>query len=272
MNCLNLILNYLTLLDESGYMIPAGVMAQEEPIPTPTPTAEPTETPTEEAAEDDSTEVDDADEADAEESESEVEIEYDEGVITVEGAEGPVSNVSVTVTSENGTYTGEYTTDENGTVVLDVGEDADEEALSITTTVDGETVEETATVGGEPEMPLSFGQRVSMFVQSLLGDEDREGGIGQALSEFVRSNNPGADRGNAGEAGAEGREKAEKAKQNGKDRAGENAPERPERPERAGGDESAPEPPDNDAEDDDDASDDRQRGNDRAGERPNPRR
>lgn len=60
--------------------------------------------------------------------------------------------------------------------------------------VNGTTVsggEETFSTGTEADI---FGQRVSAFVHDLLSDEDREGGIGQAVSEFVTSNNPGADK------------------------------------------------------------------------------
>lgn len=107
-----------------------------------------------------------------------------------------VENASVTVEAVNATYAGEgaYVTDVNGTVSLPspsenvtVEVTAEKANATGSTTVDLVAVED-----DEPEFG-SFGQRVSWFVHSLLGDEDTEGGIGQAVSEFVTSNNPSND-------------------------------------------------------------------------------
>lgn len=63
------------------------------------------------------------------------------------------------------------------------------------TTYSGEEV--TFTTGGESDdgEADAFGQEVSAFVHSLLEErDDSERGIGQQVSEFVRNNNPGADK------------------------------------------------------------------------------
>jgi hypothetical protein len=277
-----IVLTLVGLVAVAG-LLPAGVLAQAEPVPTPE--TEPGETPTAEADADSDSDADDAD-VDA----PEIEVEYDEGVITVEDDAGPVSNVTVTVTAENETYTGTYTTDENGTVVLPVGDAASNESLTIATTVDGVIIEETVVVdedrefvvGGEgsdaddaaPVERIPFGQRVSMFVDSLLGGSSGNGSIGQAISEFVRANNPSSDRGNAGEAGVDGRERAANATQNGTDTRA-NAPDRPNT---SGGDRSPPsKTPSNTVTDGADESDadekkDRQRGNGRGNDAPRPLR
>lgn len=275
-----IVLTLVGLVAVAG-LLPAGVLAQAEPVPTPE--TEPGETPTADAD-------GDSDAGDADTDAPEIEVEYDEGVITVEDDSGPVSNVTVTVTAENETYTGTYTTDENGTVVLPVDDAASNESLTIATTVDGVVVEETVAVGEEREFVVSgadsnagdaapveripFGQRVSMFVDSLLGGSNGNGSIGQAISEFVRANNPSADRGNAGEAGVDGRERAANATQNGTDTRA-NAPDRPNT---SGGDRSPPsKTPSNTVTDGADESDadekkDRQRGNGRGNDAPRPLR
>lgn len=109
-----------------------------------------------------------------------------------------VENATVTVSAlNNGSYAGEgeYVTDANGTVALW----APEENVTVEVTATkgnatGSTTAELVAVEIEkPEEFDSFGQRVSWFVHSLLGDDGREGGIGDAVSEFVTNNNPGSD-------------------------------------------------------------------------------
>ena len=108
-----------------------------------------------------------------------------------------VENASVTVTAlNNSSYAGEgtYTTDANGTVSLS----APEENVTVEVTAEKEnatastTVDLVATEDEEPEFD-NFGQRVSWFVNNLLGDDGAEGGIGEAVSDFVTSNNPSND-------------------------------------------------------------------------------
>ncbi|KTG08169.1 hypothetical protein AUR64_00935 [Haloprofundus marisrubri] len=100
-----------------------------------------------------------------------------------------VPNATVDVAAE-GNYSGlgTYTTGENGSVSLP--EPDENVTVTVTATTDNDTVETTANLTVADEEPMSFGQRVSSFVQSVLGD-DGEGGIGQVVSEFVRGNNPG---------------------------------------------------------------------------------
>ena len=67
--------------------------------------------------------------------------------------------------------------------------------VSVRATLDDLTAETTVELGGsdaEADRPAAFGQLLSSFVKSLL-DEEREGGIGQTVSEYARENNPGAD-------------------------------------------------------------------------------
>ncbi|WP_224270465.1 hypothetical protein [Haloprofundus salinisoli] len=101
-----------------------------------------------------------------------------------------VENASVEVTAE-GNYSGvgNYTTGENGSVSLP--EPEENVSVTVTATTDNDSVTTTATLTVADDEPMSFGQLVSSFVQSILGDENREGGIGQVVSEFVRGNNPG---------------------------------------------------------------------------------
>ncbi|SDL95029.1 hypothetical protein SAMN04487949_0281 [Halogranum gelatinilyticum] len=107
-----------------------------------------------------------------------------------------VENATVNVTADgNYSGTGEYETDENGTVTLPAPNET--VTVDVTATADDETAETTATLEaeGEADEPMNFGQRVSSFVHGLLGDEDREGGIGQQVSEFAKENNPGKGNG-----------------------------------------------------------------------------
>ena len=117
--------------------------------------------------------------------------------ITVTDGDAAVENASVAVTAlNNGSYAdaGEYATGANGTVSLS----APEENVTVEVTADkgnatgSITADLVATEDDEPEFD-SFGQRVSWFVHNLLGDGDSKGGIGQAVSEFVKSHNPSND-------------------------------------------------------------------------------
>lgn len=108
------------------------------------------------------------------------------------------ATVNVTVDDENVSYdgAGEYTTDDNGTVDLS----APDETVNLTVTAEYENrtastsallvapedEEEEDTGEAEP-----FGQMVSSFVHDLLGNESRQGGIGDEVSAFVTANNPG---------------------------------------------------------------------------------
>lgn len=116
--------------------------------------------------------------------------------VSVTANDTAVENATVSVTAlDNSSYAdaGEYVTDANGTVSLS----APEENVTVEVSAqkgnasDSITVDLVAVEGEDPEFD-SFGQRVSWFVHSLLGD-DTDGGIGQAVSEFVKSNNPSND-------------------------------------------------------------------------------
>jgi hypothetical protein len=116
--------------------------------------------------------------------------------VTVTENGSTVENATVTVATDgNYSGTGEYETDEDGTVTLPAPNET--VTVDVTATADNETAETTVTLEAEEEAeePMNFGQRVSSFVQGLLGDEDREGGIGQQVSEFAKENNPGKGNG-----------------------------------------------------------------------------
>jgi hypothetical protein len=130
--------------------------------------------------------------------------ETDDGVlVTVTDNDTAVEGATVAVEAD-GNYTdeGTFETDANGTVSLDPADENETVELEITAEHDGETATTSLTLGEEEaERPASFGQRVSQFVHELLGDEDREGGIGQAVSEWVREHNPGKAKGPGDKAG-----------------------------------------------------------------------
>ncbi|WP_096396187.1 DNA primase [Halorubrum trapanicum] len=121
-----------------------------------------------------------------------------EPVVTVTDDDEAVENASVVVeladdAGENASYagTGEYETDANGTVGLPAAEE--NVTVDVTATYENESVSTTAdlTVGGEDdesEAGTPFGQLVQEFIESL---ENRDGGIGSAVSDFVTENNPG---------------------------------------------------------------------------------
>ncbi|WP_137284326.1 hypothetical protein [Halorussus salinisoli] len=159
--------------------------------------------------------------------------------VTVTQNDSTVENASVTVdtTDDNDTYAGagDYETDENGTVYLPAPEE--NVTVAVTAEKDNATGAATATLtaSAEDAEEGSFGDLVSSFVHEMLNAGDDGGPIGQAVSEFVTSNNPGnasekkpdhagkpADAGNSGNATTE----------NGTDEGGSQGP-----PEHAGNDE-----------------------------------
>ncbi|WP_157972689.1 DNA primase [Haloprofundus halophilus] len=111
--------------------------------------------------------------------------------VTENGTAVPNATVEVAENGNDSNYSGvgNYTTGENGSVSLP--EPEENVSVTVTATADNESVNTTTTLTVADEEPTAFGQRVSSFVQSVLGNEDREGGIGQIVSEFVRGNNPG---------------------------------------------------------------------------------
>jgi hypothetical protein len=131
-----------------------------------------------------------------------LELEVDdtdgEPVVTVTNDDEPVANASVVVAladdaDENASYagTGEYETDENGTVGLPAAEE--DVTVNVTAEYENESVSGTVDLtveaeDDESEAGTPFGQLVREFIEGL---EDREGGIGGAVSDFVTENNPG---------------------------------------------------------------------------------
>ncbi|MFC7044235.1 DNA primase [Halobacteriaceae archaeon GCM10025711] len=110
----------------------------------------------------------------------------DENGSAVEGA-----NVSVEATDGNYTAEGDYVTDENGTV--DLRAPAENVTVEVTATWGNLTDTTTADLTVPTRQgPMTFGQRVSWFVHSIM-DEENDRPLGQLVSEFVTSNNPGAD-------------------------------------------------------------------------------
>ena len=121
-----------------------------------------------------------------------------EPLVTVTQNDAGVENASVNVTTvdENASYVGEgdYTTDENGTVTLPA---ADEDVeIDVTAEYENETATTTADLTVAEDRP--FGQLVRDFIDQL---QDREGGIGSAVSDFVTDNNPGNAPDHAGSPG-----------------------------------------------------------------------
>ena len=129
----------------------------------------------------------------------ELDVENTDGepIVTVTDDDAAVENASVVVeladeAGENASYngTGEYETDANGTVTLP---DAEEDVtVEITAAYENESVSETVELTAEAEddeaAAQPFGQLVRDFIEGL---ENREGGIGAAVSDFVTENNPG---------------------------------------------------------------------------------
>lgn len=108
------------------------------------------------------------------------------------------STVNVTPTDSNATYAGtDGATDENGTVTFDLPENETE--VNITATVENHTHSTTAVLSGtadsdgnETEAHEPFGQRLTAWLHDLVGSSN--GTImGQTVSEWVTSNNPGSE-------------------------------------------------------------------------------
>jgi len=122
-----------------------------------------------------------------------------EPLVTVTDNDTAVENASVNVSvadPANGSYagTGEYTTDENGTVTLEAAEE--NVTIEVTAEYENETATTTADLTVVEDRP--FGQLIRDFIDGL---SDREGGIGAAVSDFVTDNNPGNAPDHAGSPG-----------------------------------------------------------------------
>lgn len=122
----------------------------------------------------------------------------DDGVPTVNvtdnGTAVENSSVAVETVDENDTYegTGEYLTDENGTVELVAPEE--NVTVGVTATFDNETATtEADLIAVEDENESSFGQAVSSFVNSI-NDNETDGPMGVLVANFVLENNPAADK------------------------------------------------------------------------------
>ncbi|MFB9810795.1 hypothetical protein [Haloarcula sebkhae] len=118
--------------------------------------------------------------------------------VSVTQNETGVENASVAVaTADNTSYagTGNYTTDSNGTVGLPAPEQ--NVTVDVTATADNHTATTTADLTVAPTNVTNvtefdtFGLEVSAYVNDLLSDENRTGGIGPAVASFVTANNPG---------------------------------------------------------------------------------
>jgi len=118
--------------------------------------------------------------------------------VSVTQNETGVGNASVVVeTADNASYagTGNYTTDDDGTVGLPAPEQ--NVTVDVTATADNHTATTTAdlTVASMNATNMTefdtFGLEVSAYVSDLLSDENRTGGIGPAVASFVTANNPG---------------------------------------------------------------------------------
>ena len=82
--------------------------------------------------------------------------------------------------------TGTYTTDADGTVEIP----APDEGVRLQISVEAGNRTTTSEVTMNDGVGVPFGQRVSLFVQQLL-QQDGNASVGQAVSDFVRANNPG---------------------------------------------------------------------------------
>ncbi|WP_280586524.1 hypothetical protein [Halorubrum sp. Boch-26] len=116
-----------------------------------------------------------------------------EPVVTVTDDGEPAENATVSVATadgQNATYVGagDYETDENGTVGLPAAEE--NVTVDVTATYGSDSVSTTVelTAGSEAGADQPFGLQLREFIRQL---QDREGGIGAAVSDFVTGNNPG---------------------------------------------------------------------------------
>lgn len=112
--------------------------------------------------------------------------------ITGERVDG--ADVNVSPVDDNASYvgTGDYTSDENGTIELpapdetvEVAIEAAAENLSGSLTVE---LENASTAEGNES---AFGQRVSAFVHSLVNGDSQDRRIGLIIAQWVTANNPG---------------------------------------------------------------------------------
>ncbi|WP_158058745.1 hypothetical protein [Halorussus halophilus] len=121
----------------------------------------------------------------------------DGATVMVTANDSAVANASVSVeaTDNNSTYAGagDYETGPDGTVSLP----EPEQNVTVSVTAESgnlsETTTATLTTAEESDEPKSFGQMVSSFVHQMLNAGDTDGPLGQAISEFVTSNNPGSE-------------------------------------------------------------------------------
>jgi hypothetical protein len=117
----------------------------------------------------------------------------DGATVSVTHNDTAVENASVTVAATNDSSyvgAGNYTTDENGTVALP----EPEENVTVEVTAEKGNLSGTTTAeltAAELEENGSFGQLVSSFVHEMLNAGGDDGPIGQIISDFVTSNNPG---------------------------------------------------------------------------------
>lgn len=113
----------------------------------------------------------------------------DESVI-VEVTDGgePADGATVTVESDNYTYTGEYTAT-NGTVSLPAP--TQNVTVTVTATLGNETATTTAdlTVATDDNPNNDFAEALNMFIR-FLQMNGADGPLGQEISEFVHANNP----------------------------------------------------------------------------------
>lgn len=119
----------------------------------------------------------------------------DETTVTVTHNGTAAENATVDVAATDGDYSGEgnYSTDENGTVILPPPEEnvtveiaAEYEEHNGSITAELLVVGENDTAANE-----SFGQQVSAFVHSLLNGTDEQRRIGLLIANWVVENNPG---------------------------------------------------------------------------------
>lgn len=121
-----------------------------------------------------------------------LDVTQDDGVlVTVTDNDTAVENATVEVATvdENATYagTGEYATDENGTVALEAPNESVD--VTVTATVGETTVEETVTLEPlEDDEPANFGQLLNEFKEENLSDDEPRG---LQIASFVVEHNPG---------------------------------------------------------------------------------
>jgi len=108
----------------------------------------------------------------------------------------PVDGADVTVSTvdENDSYagTGDYDTDENGSVELPApDEPVQVEVLATAENLSGSATVELQNASSADQNESAFGQRVSAFVHSLLSGDEHERQLGLLIAQWVTANNPG---------------------------------------------------------------------------------